>query len=101
MKTVKTKESATNLDATTVMKALSETNRVNILKQLQTGRKCVCELVENQSLSQNLISHHLKILREAGVVTSYKEGVWTYYEIAGKTIDNLINALEEMKVSHE
>ena len=62
-----------------VMKALSETNRVKIVKMLQHKLMCVCEIQEALQISQSSVSKHLKILEEAGLVDFKKDGLWINY----------------------
>ena len=62
-----------------VMKALSEPNRVKILKMLQYKVMCVCEIKELLGISQPSVSKNLKILEDAGLVASKKEGLWVNY----------------------
>ncbi|MEA3486247.1 MAG: metalloregulator ArsR/SmtB family transcription factor [Thermodesulfobacteriota bacterium] len=65
-----------------VMKALSDPSRVKIMKMLQKRVMCVCEIKESLCIAQSTASKHLKILEEAGLVTSYKEGLWVNYTLA-------------------
>lgn len=67
---------------TDVMKALSDPNRVKILKMLQHRSMCVCELREALQVSQPTVSKHLKILERAGLVNSKKDGLWVDYFLA-------------------
>ena len=62
-----------------VMKALSDPNRIKILKMLQNREMCVCELREALRVSQPTVSKHLKILQEADLVNSSKDGQWVNY----------------------
>ena len=64
------------------MKALSDPNRVKIVKLLQQRSLCVCELRAALSISQPSVSKHLKLLEEAGLVTSSKEGLYVNYRLA-------------------
>ena len=64
---------------TKVMKALSDPNRVKIVKMLQHKLMCVCELQEALHISQSSVSKHLKILEEAGLVDYKKDGLWVNY----------------------
>ena len=66
-----------------VMKALSDPNRVKLLKMLQTRMMCVCELQAALGLAQPTVSKHLKILEEAGLVHREKDGLWVNYTISG------------------
>ena len=62
-----------------VMKALSDPNRVKIVKMLQHKEMCVCELQEALQVSQSSVSKHLKILEEASLVDYTKDGLWVNY----------------------
>ena len=64
-----------------VMKAMSEPNRVKILKLLQHKEFCVCELQALLDLAQPTISKHLKLLEDAGLVDSYKDKLWVNYRL--------------------
>lgn len=65
-----------------LMKALSDPNRVKIIKMLQRRRMCVCELQAALAIAQPTVSSHLKVLEEAGLVESAKEGQWVNYSLA-------------------
>ena len=67
---------------TEVMKAMSDPNRVKILKILQHRTMCVCELREALQVSQPTVSKHLKVLERAGLVNSKKDGLWVDYFLA-------------------
>jgi len=64
-----------------VMKALSDSNRVKIVKILQERSLCVCEIQEALELAQPAVSRHLKQLERAGLVTYQKEGLWVNYRL--------------------
>ena len=65
-----------------VMKALSDTNRVKIIKLLEHKKMCVCELQGALGIAQPTVSKHLRILEEAGLVGYQKDGLWVDYHIA-------------------
>ena len=65
-----------------VMKALSDPNRVKMIKLLQRKVLCVCEIKEALGLAQSTVSKHLKILEEAGMVNFTKDGLWVNYHLA-------------------
>jgi ArsR family transcriptional regulator len=65
-----------------VMKALSDPNRVKIIKMLQHRTMCVCEMQEALQVAQPTVSKHLKLLEDAGLVSFYKEGIWVNYHLA-------------------
>ena len=66
-----------------VAKALGDPIRLQLVDVLRrhAGKVCVCELVPLFDVSQPTISHHLKILREAGVLESERQGLWAYYYV--------------------
>ena len=68
-----------------VMKALSDPNRVKIIKMLQHKSMCVCELQASLGIAQPTVSKHLRLLEEAGFVRSLKEGLWVNYLLADGT----------------
>jgi ArsR family transcriptional regulator, arsenate/arsenite/antimonite-responsive transcriptional repressor len=74
-----------------IAKALGDPIRLQLVDVLRkhAGKVCVCELVPLFDLSQPTVSHHLKVLREAGVVDSERRGLWAYYYV-------IPNALEEL-----
>ena len=65
-----------------VAKALSDPNRVKIVKMLQHKRMCVCEIQALLQIAQPSVSKHLKILENAGLVGSVKDGLWVNYHLA-------------------
>lgn len=64
-----------------VMKALSDPNRVKAMKMLGVRPLCVCEITAILGLAQPTVSKHLKVLEEAGLVESWKEGSWVNYRL--------------------
>ena len=79
-----------------VFKALGDENRIRILKMLHSGEKCACKLLEELNISQPTLSHHMKILCDAGLVTGRKEGKWMHYSICGSGIENVKEMLKEL-----
>jgi ArsR family transcriptional regulator len=65
-----------------VMKALSDPNRVKLLKLLQRRVMCVCEIQAALGIAQPTASKHLKVLEDAGLVDRTKEGLWVNYSLA-------------------
>ena len=61
--------------------ALSDETRLAILEMLRDGERCVCELQDALGAAQSRLSFHLRVLREAGLVSDRKEGRWSYYRI--------------------
>ncbi len=65
-----------------VMKALSDPNRVKMMKMLQVRPLCVCEIKETLGIAQSTASKHLKILEDAELVRSFKDGLWVNYSLS-------------------
>jgi ArsR family transcriptional regulator len=65
-----------------VVKALSDPNRVKLLKMLQKRTMCVCEIQAALGIAQPTVSKHLKILEDAGLVNREKEGLWVNYSLS-------------------
>jgi ArsR family transcriptional regulator, arsenate/arsenite/antimonite-responsive transcriptional repressor len=75
-------------------KALADPARVAIVNRLAAAPEvCVCDFVAALDLSQPTVSHHLRILREAGLVESSRRGTWAYYRLVPEAIDALRGAL--------
>jgi len=74
-----------------VAKALGDPVRVQLVDVLRkhAGKVCVCELVPLFDLSQPTVSHHLKVLRQAGIVGSEREGLWAYYYVIPDALKEL------------
>jgi ArsR family transcriptional regulator len=65
-----------------VMKALSDQNRVRVVKLLQTKELCVCEIKEVLGLAQSTVSKHMQILEDSGLVKKERQGTWVIYSLA-------------------
>jgi ArsR family transcriptional regulator len=75
-------------------KALADPTRIAIVNRLAgAGEVCVCELVAEFELSQPTISHHLRVLRNAGLVDASRRGTWAYYRIVPEAVAGLARAL--------
>lgn len=75
-----------------VMKALADPTRLRLLSLIQShadGEACVCDLTGPVDLSQPTVSHHLKVLLDAGLVTRTKRGTWAYYRAVPERLDML------------
>lgn len=75
----------------TIAKALGDPIRLQLVDVLRkhAGKVCVCELVPLFDLSQPTVSHHLKVLRDAGIVASERRGLWAYYYVLPGALDAL------------
>ena len=66
--------------------ALADEARVEIVARLLDGEKCVCDLTDALETGQSRLSYHLKVLKDAGLVTDRREGRWSYYTLARDAI---------------
>ena len=66
--------------------ALSDSTRLEILERLRSGEQCVCDLTDELDAAQSRLSFHLRVLREAGLVTDRKVGRWSYYALVPETL---------------
>ncbi|MFH1284527.1 MAG: metalloregulator ArsR/SmtB family transcription factor [Candidatus Peregrinibacteria bacterium] len=73
------KDSKQIRDLAEILKVISEPNRLKILCLLKSGSKCVCEVQNMLDLKQNLVSHHLKVLKDAKLIDYEKQGQWKRY----------------------
>jgi ArsR family transcriptional regulator len=101
----------TTLDATVrSLKALAHPIRLGIVQMLADKRSfgiddesccaqsevCVCKITERFDVSMPTISHHLKLLREAGLVDTRRDGVWIYYSLRAEVLGELAGALSDV-----
>lgn len=82
--------------AALIFKALSDENRIRILKLLQSGEKCACVLLDDLRITQPTLSHHMKILCDSDIVVGRKEGKWTHYSISSDGAAVAIKCLQEL-----
>lgn len=78
------------------LQALTDENRLRILSLLGEGEACVCELQSALDLGQSLLSHHLKVLREAGLVRDRREGRWVHYSLDPDAVRDVARRLETL-----
>lgn len=83
-----------NMKISMIFKALSDETRVEVVRYLQSGEKCACNIVDDLKIAQSKLSYHMKILCESEIVESWTVGKWTYYRISEKGSRNAINILE-------
>ena len=75
-------------DYEAVLKAAADPNRARILKMLERGEMCVCQIVAVLGLSQSTVSKHLTLLRFAGLVEERKEGRWAYFRLGEAPVND-------------
>jgi len=76
-----------------IFNALSDPIRLEIIEFLRDGEKCVCEITPHLKLIQPLVSRHLKILKDAGLVKKRKKGTWHLYSLTDHRVCDLIDSL--------
>jgi len=74
-----------------IFKAFADINRLKIIKLLKEGELCVCELTTALSTSQSTVSHHLSVLRTAGLIKERKEGKWSYFRLSDGAVIEILN----------
>ena len=73
-----------------ILQAIAEPTRLAIVRQLaSTGEVCACDFTDCCDVSQPTVSHHLKVLREAGVVSCERRGTWIYYRLEAKAASRI------------
>lgn len=77
------------------LKIISEKNRLKIFCLLEKGEKCVCEIWQYLKLPQNLVSHHLKVLKDFDLISPRKEGVRIFYKINKKVVKKYLKLLNK------
>lgn len=80
-------------DLLTVFKALSDDTRLKVIKLLEHGELCVCDITAALDMSQSKVSFHLGVLKNANLVKSRKEGKWMHYKIDDSDYFNRLLAL--------
>ena len=79
-----------------VLKVVAEPLRLRIVQLLAVEELCVCHLAEDLGVAQPLVSHHLRILRDAGLVATERYRYWTYYHLERERIAGLAAQLNEL-----
>ena len=79
--------------AETLFHALSDATRLAILEMLRGGERCVCDLQADLDAAQSKLSFHLKVLKDAGLVTDRRDGRWVYYTLVDEAVDDVATFL--------
>jgi ArsR family transcriptional regulator len=94
---------ATDLSTITrQFRALADENRLRIIDLLRSGERCVCELTDALDVGQSLLSHHLKTLKDAGLVTDRRDGRWAYYSLeadAFAQLESFVGAMPSTRLA--
>ena len=89
----------TDLDsarAARLFHALSDETRLSILERLRRGERCVCELTDALDAAQSRLSFHLRVLKEAGLVTDRREGRWMYYTLNAEKLGDVADLAQTL-----
>lgn len=76
--------------------ALSDPTRLSILERLRFGERCVCDMTDALETGQSRLSFHLKVLKDAGLVTDRREGRWMYYMLNQEALAQMGELIEEL-----
>ena len=79
--------------------ALSDKTRLEIMERLKDGEQCVCDLTDALKTGQSRLSFHLKVLKDAGLITDRPEGRWTYYSLNREVLEELEEVVQSLQGS--
>ncbi|MDO5532200.1 helix-turn-helix transcriptional regulator [Sutterella sp.] len=91
-----TAQTADTAELARVFKALGDENRLRILALLRGGERCACRLLDDLQITQPTLSHHMKLLVDAGLVTGRREGKWTHYSISPAGAARTLEAVRDL-----
>jgi len=94
MKKIEKEDSESEVD---IFKALADPCRIRILKLLREGEFCVCEIMTALNRPQSSTSHHLSILKDAGLIKERKEGKWSRYRLADGAVVEMLNLARALR----
>lgn len=89
--------SAEQTAVTALLKALADPIRMDVVQALAGGERCVCELTSSLGLAQSRLSFHLKVMRQAGLISARVEGRWVYYRLEPGAFGHLSRWLEALE----
>ena len=82
-----------------IFHALSDQTRLDIIRRLQNGERCVCELTDHLDCAQSRLSFHLRVLKDAGLVHDRREGRWIHYHLNREAFAELGELVDDLKPS--
>lgn|ERR1017187_334721 len=91
--------SATAEETARFFHALSDATRLGILERLRGGERCVCDLMDSLDAAQSRLSFHLKVLKEAGLVSDRRDGRWAYYSLSQGALVEAGEYVAELKAA--
>lgn len=80
-----------------LLQALADEKRLAVVERLRKGEHCVCDLQDVVGASQSLLSHHLRVLREAGLVSGRKDGRWVHYSLVPEALAEVEEFLQKAR----
>lgn len=95
---------ASRAAAARLFQALSDETRLAVLDMLRHGERCVCELQDELDAAQSRLSFHLRVLKDAGLVSDRKEGRWSYYSLVPSAMEaahDLVSGLARDGHAHD
>lgn len=95
--TIALKARPATVKAARLFHALSDETRLEIVRMLRHGERCVCELTDALDVAQSRLSFHLKTLKEAGIVCDRRDGRWVYYALDAATFSQMEKAIGSFK----
>jgi len=87
--------------AVSLFHALSDETRLEIMERLKDGEQCVCDLTDALKSGQSRLSFHLKVLKDAGLITDRPEGRWIYYSLNAEAMAELEEVVQGLKPSRQ
>ena len=83
----------------TLFHALSDETRLEIVRRLGSGEKCVCDLQDLLDAAQSRLSYHLKLLKDAGLVSDRREGRWVHYSLVPGALETLASFVGDLEAA--
>ena len=84
-----------------MFKAFCDENRLQILELLRDGERCACKILDEMQITQPTLSHHMKILCDAGIVVGRKEGKWLHYSVSQEGLQKAKDHLDGLNAKGE
>ncbi|MEI8249721.1 MAG: metalloregulator ArsR/SmtB family transcription factor [Synechococcus sp. ELA057] len=87
--------------ALTLLKALADPVRLQVIQALSQGERCVCELTGELELAQSRLSFHLRVLRQAGLLHAREQGRWVYYRLESQALQQIAGWLLSLEAGSQ
>ena len=86
-------------ESSKMIKALSDSNRIQIIEMLSCEEMCACQLLEHFQFTQPTLSHHMKVLMDCDLVNCRKDGLWSYYSLNNTKCQDLVSFITSLMTS--